>query len=160
MIASRSFKDGQIIRVEKISDLQDHNYKRAKLELAYEGSAKGLCKIISVSNLETDSASMSFHYRGNVNAMTKKLAKLSLNDLWVVEPDLLAAYIFSMFIINSGNLYWLTFITPRLLLSSSYHPRQSCPEPTLYFFLGNSYRLHGVADVHWLRQTRFMSLTT
>ncbi len=81
-------KDGTIIRVEKISDLLEHNYKRFKLELAGNFNAKDVEKISGVSDMEVDGTSVSFLYRGKVNDITKELASLNLSNLWVEEPEL------------------------------------------------------------------------
>jgi len=80
-------KEGKIVTVEKISTLQENNYKKFKIE------TKALLdpnyfNISGVNNLEVKDTTTSFLFRGNINAILKKIADIELVNLWIEEPDL------------------------------------------------------------------------
>lgn len=80
-------KEGKIIQVEKISALQENNYKKiriqttANLDLNYFNNE-------GVSNLEVKQNIISFLYRGNINLIMKKISEIDLANVWIEEPDL------------------------------------------------------------------------
>mgnify|MGYP003383257588 CR=1 FL=1 len=80
-------KDGSIIRVEEIRTLLENQTKRFRLELAGAPDASYF-DIDGVSDLAVSHHTVSFLYRGQVNAVTAMLAGLDLVDLLVEEPDL------------------------------------------------------------------------
>lgn len=80
-------KEGQLIKLEKISTLKENNHKRFKLEM--NGLInKGAFDIPGVSNVEVKDNMMSLLFRGNINIMMKKLSEMDLANLWIEEPDL------------------------------------------------------------------------
>lgn len=80
-------KDGTIIKLEKIATLQEHSYKRIKIEV--EGDLpKDHFEINGVTDFKAQGNTYSFIYRGDINAMTSKLSGLTLSNLWIDEPDL------------------------------------------------------------------------
>jgi ABC-2 type transport system ATP-binding protein len=81
-------KEGKIIKVQKVSELLDNNYKRFKLETAEHVDKKYFEGIKGVSDLMISDGSVSFLYRGHINDITKKIAGLNLNNMIVEEPDL------------------------------------------------------------------------
>jgi len=80
-------KEGRIIKVQRISDLIEKNYKRFKLETAVKEAPENI-SIEGVSDLSVEGTTVSFLYKGPINEITKKLASLDLTDLWAEEPDL------------------------------------------------------------------------
>lgn len=80
-------KEGRIIKVQRISDLIEKNYKRFKLQTAVKAEPQDI-SIEGVSDLKIEGATVSFLYKGPINEITKKLASLDLTDLWAEEPDL------------------------------------------------------------------------
>jgi len=80
-------KEGRIIKVEKMSDLMETNYKRFKLETTAKADREDI-NINGVSDLSVEGNSVNFLYKGPINEITKKLASLDLTNLWVEEPDL------------------------------------------------------------------------
>ena len=80
-------KDGSIIRVEEIRTLLENQTKRFRLELAGPPDAAHF-QLDGVSDLTVTNHSVSFLYRGQMNAVTRVLAGLDLVDLLVEEPDL------------------------------------------------------------------------
>ena len=80
-------KEGKIVTVEKISTLQENNYKKFKVETKIPLDSNYF-NISGVNNLEIKENIMSFLFRGNINAIMKKIADIELANLWIEEPDL------------------------------------------------------------------------
>lgn len=80
-------KEGKIIKVEKISTIIEHNYKRIKIE-TLEKIDKSYFNIDGVSDFTKKNNHISFLFKGNINLITQKFAQLKLVNLWVEEPDL------------------------------------------------------------------------
>lgn len=81
-------KEGKIIVVEEIHNLIDHTYKRFTLEAAHPLDKKTFAKLPGISDLSISDGSVSFLYRGPVNAITKVIAGLDLKNMLVEDPDL------------------------------------------------------------------------
>ncbi|MHB8064898.1 MAG: ABC transporter ATP-binding protein [Ruminiclostridium sp.] len=80
-------KDGKIIKLEKMSTLQENNYKRIKLE-AKANIGKDYLQIGGVSKLEVEGRSAEFIFKGNINAIMKKITDMELTNISIDEPDL------------------------------------------------------------------------
>ncbi|MFB5193868.1 ABC transporter ATP-binding protein [Neobacillus sp. KR4-4] len=80
-------KEGKIVTVEKISTLQENNYKKFKVETKVPLDTDHF-NISGVNNLEVKGNIISFLFKGNINAIMKKLADIELVNLWIEEPDL------------------------------------------------------------------------
>ena len=80
-------KEGKIIKLEKITTLKEHSYKRFKIETAQDTS-KDYFDIAGVTDLKVEGNIHSFIFNGDINAITSKLSNLVLVNLWVDEPDL------------------------------------------------------------------------
>jgi len=80
-------KDGKIIKLEKISTLQETSYKRFKIETHDKLSADTF-RIDGVSDLKVEDNTCSFIYRGDINLIVAKMASLKIANLWADEPDL------------------------------------------------------------------------
>ena len=80
-------KDGTIIKLEKISTLQEDSYKRIKFE-TNDNIPQNYFAISGVNDLKAEGKTHSFIYKGDINVMTAKLSTLKLTNLWVDEPDL------------------------------------------------------------------------
>jgi ABC-2 type transport system ATP-binding protein len=81
-------KEGRVIKVEQISNLVDNSYKRFKLEVSADFTAKMSHGIQGLSGLEVNGSAITFLYKGPINDITKVLAHLDLSNLLVEEPDL------------------------------------------------------------------------
>lgn len=80
-------KEGKIIQLEKISALQDNNYK--KIRVQPNGRIdQNYFNIPGVSNLEMKQNIFSFLFRGNINEIMKKVAEIEVVNVWIEEPDL------------------------------------------------------------------------
>ncbi|MDD7793336.1 ABC transporter ATP-binding protein [Clostridium sp. 'White wine YQ'] len=80
-------KEGKIIKLEKISTLQENNYKKISIE-AKSNIKKEAFNVKGVNNLKIEKDTASFIFKGNINAITKKLAEIELNNISIEEPDL------------------------------------------------------------------------
>lgn len=80
-------KDGTIIKLDKISTLQEDSYKRIKIEIEND-IPQGYFDISGVTDFEVEGKIRSFIYKGDINTMTTKLSGLKLSNLWIDEPDL------------------------------------------------------------------------
>lgn len=80
-------KDGRIIKLEKMSTLQENNYKKISIE-AKSGIKKDEFNISGVSNFNVEGTTASFIFKGNINSITKKLAEIDLSNISIEEPDL------------------------------------------------------------------------
>ncbi|WP_059046020.1 ABC transporter ATP-binding protein [Paenibacillus rubinfantis] len=80
-------KEGRIIKQEKMSDLQDNNYKKVSLE-AKSAIDPAALDLDGVSNLELKGTSASFIFKGSLNAMLQRITAFQLTNISIVEPDL------------------------------------------------------------------------
>lgn len=80
-------KEGKIIKVEKISTLQENNHKKFKIEVKSKIDPNYF-KISGVSDLEINGNTISFLFRGNINLIMKKISEIEITNLWIEEPDL------------------------------------------------------------------------
>lgn len=80
-------KEGQLVKVEKISTLRETNHKRFKLETAQKIDSQYFTSL-GVNNVEVKDNTITFLFSGNINTMMKKLADIELTNLWIEEPDL------------------------------------------------------------------------
>jgi ABC-2 type transport system ATP-binding protein len=80
-------KDGRIITVETMADLRTNSYARVRLELAAPIDKSWLA-LPGISNIVSEGSHVSFLYRGDINVITKLLARMKLRSAWVEEPEL------------------------------------------------------------------------
>lgn len=80
-------KDGKIRKLEKMSTLQDSNYKRISVE-AKSGITRETFNMNGVSDFVIKGNTANFIFKGNINNITKKLAEIELRNISIDEPDL------------------------------------------------------------------------
>lgn len=80
-------KEGEIVKVEKISDLTENNYKKIRIETMNE-IQQDLFDLNGVSNLQVEGKKVSFLFKGNINLITKKLSDIEILNIWIEEPSL------------------------------------------------------------------------
>lgn len=80
-------KEGKIIQLEKISALQENNYKKIKVQTT-ANLDQNYFNIVGVSNLEAKQNIISFLFRGNINSIMKKISEIEIANVWIEEPDL------------------------------------------------------------------------
>lgn len=80
-------KDGKIIKLEKVSTLQENSYKKVSVE-AKSAINKEIFNIGGVSALRQEGNTVSFMFNGDINSITKKIAEIDLRNISIDEPDL------------------------------------------------------------------------
>jgi len=80
-------KDGKIIKLEKISTLQETSYKRFKIE-TQDKLPDDTFQIDGVSDMKIADNTFSFIYRGDINLIVSRIASHKITNLWADEPDL------------------------------------------------------------------------
>lgn len=80
-------KDGKIIKLEKMSTLQENSYKKISIETK-EIIPKEVFDIKGVSKLETKGNNVTFIFKGNINLIMRKMADVCLRNISIEEPDL------------------------------------------------------------------------
>jgi ABC-2 type transport system ATP-binding protein len=79
-------KEGRIIEVEDIHTLQQNNYK--KVRVTANNLEEDYFDIPGVSNLEQQGGSVRFFYKGDINAVMRKIGELRVTDVSIEEPTL------------------------------------------------------------------------
>jgi len=80
-------KEGKIIQLEKISSLQENNYKKIRVQTT-ANLDQNYFNIEGVSNFEVKQTMISFLFRGNINSIMKKISEMEIANVWIEEPDL------------------------------------------------------------------------
>lgn len=80
-------KEGRIIKVERMTDINEDNYKRFKIDIK-DKIKDNYFQIEGVNDLKIDKNIHSFMYRGDINDILLKVSKIKINNIWVDEPDL------------------------------------------------------------------------
>lgn len=80
-------KEGKIIKLEKMSTLQENSYKKISIE-AKSKIAREIFNMNGVNNLDVKENTVNFIFRGNINLIMKKIADIELRNITIDEPDL------------------------------------------------------------------------
>jgi ABC-2 type transport system ATP-binding protein len=80
-------KEGKIIKVEKMSNLTENNYKKFKIEMKSHADINHF-NIGGVSNLEFKDDIVNFLFKGNINLIMKKISEVEISNVWIEEPTL------------------------------------------------------------------------
>jgi ABC-2 type transport system ATP-binding protein len=80
-------KEGSIIKLEKMSTLQENSYKRISIE-GTGAIHKEDFNISGVSNFEVNNQSAKFIFKGNINSILHKISENELRNISIEEPDL------------------------------------------------------------------------
>ncbi len=80
-------KEGKIIKLEKISTLKESNYKKVHIETSTE-IGKDYFAIEGVTDLVVDRHKVDFLFKGDINAVMKKIATTHIVNIGVEEPNL------------------------------------------------------------------------
>lgn len=80
-------KEGEIVQVEKISQLKQNNYKKFKIETVSPMSGDYF-DLPGVNQLDVKGTTTSFIFRGDINTVMQKISTVQITNLWVEEPDL------------------------------------------------------------------------
>jgi len=80
-------KEGKIIKLEKMSDLTENNYKKFKIEMKEE-IGKDYFNLDGISNLEIEGNKVSLLFKGNINLIIKRISDMEIRNIWIDEPSL------------------------------------------------------------------------
>jgi ABC-2 type transport system ATP-binding protein len=79
-------REGKIVEISDIRTLQKNNYK--KVRVTAEGLKPADVKMSGVTNVQTDNGTVSFFFKGDINAVVKKIGGMKLGDVTIEEPTL------------------------------------------------------------------------
>lgn len=80
-------KDGELVNIESMENLIQNNYKRIHLTTKEKVKSE-IFKLPGVNDLKVEKHQVSFLYKGDVNTISRIIAKIDLVDFMVGEPDL------------------------------------------------------------------------
>ena len=80
-------KEGEIVKVETMSALTENSYKKFRLEAVNQVTTE-VFQLDGVTDIKVKEKTVSFIYKGNMNAIISKIAEIPLQNLWVEEPTL------------------------------------------------------------------------
>jgi ABC-2 type transport system ATP-binding protein len=79
-------REGKIVEISDIRSLQQNNYK--KVRVTAEGLKPADFKLAGVTNVQSDNGTTSFFFKGDINAVLKKLSGAKVDDVTIEEPTL------------------------------------------------------------------------
>ncbi len=79
-------KEGRIIEIADIRTLQQNNYKKVQVEGSNLDAA--YFDLPGVTNLEHSNGAIRFFYKGDVNALTRKIGSITISNVTIEEPTL------------------------------------------------------------------------
>ncbi len=79
-------REGKIVEISDIRTLQQNNYK--KIRVIGEGLKPADFKLAGVTNVQSDNGTVSFFFKGDINAVLKKIGAQRVEDVTIEEPTL------------------------------------------------------------------------
>jgi ABC-2 type transport system ATP-binding protein len=79
-------REGKIVEISDIRSLQQNNYKKVRVTAA--GLKPADFKLTGMTNVQSDNGTTSFFFKGDINAVLKKLSGMKLEDVSIEEPSL------------------------------------------------------------------------
>ncbi|MBS7530935.1 ABC transporter ATP-binding protein [Hazenella sp. IB182353] len=80
-------KEGQLVKVEKISELKANSHKKVEIETSGEINER-FFELSGINHVERGEHLTRFWFSGNMNTLLEQLTQLELMNLWIEEPDL------------------------------------------------------------------------
>jgi ABC-2 type transport system ATP-binding protein len=80
-------KEGRIIKLEKISEINDSNYKRFKVDVK-DKIDDTYFQIEGVNDLKVNENIHTFMFKGDINDILNKITSIKVNNIWIDELDL------------------------------------------------------------------------
>jgi ABC-2 type transport system ATP-binding protein len=80
-------KEGRIVKVEKMSDINAENVKRFKIKVE-QPIPEDFFQLEGVNDLKVEDHEHQFLFKGDLNVITKKIAQIQINNIAIDEPDL------------------------------------------------------------------------
>ena len=79
-------REGKIAEISDIRTLQQNNYKKVRVTAA--GLNPGAFDLPGVTNLQADDSTLSFFFKGDINAVLAKISAVQVTDVTIEEPTL------------------------------------------------------------------------
>ncbi len=79
-------REGKIVEISDIRSLQQNNYK--KVRVTADGLKPADFKLAGATNVQSDNGTISFFFKGDINAVLKKLSGTKVDDVTIEEPTL------------------------------------------------------------------------
>lgn len=79
-------REGKIVEVSDIRSLQQNNYK--KVRVTAEGLDPAAFELPGVTNLQRENGTLTFFFRGDINAVLQRLSAQTVVDVDIEEPTL------------------------------------------------------------------------
>lgn len=79
-------REGSMVEIADIQTLQQNNYK--KIRIAANGVDPQFFELDGVTNLETNNHSVRFFFKGDINAIIRKIGEIEVADVAIEEPTL------------------------------------------------------------------------
>lgn len=79
-------RDGSLAEISDIRTLQQNNYK--KVRVTADGLDPARFDLPGVTNVQTDNSTVSFFFKGNINAVLHQIGALEVGDVTIEEPTL------------------------------------------------------------------------
>jgi len=79
-------KEGSIINVQDIKTLQSENYKKIRVDA--EGIQGKRFDVDGVTQMTKENGSVTFFFRGDINAIMKLISAQKVSDVIIEEPTL------------------------------------------------------------------------
>jgi ABC-2 type transport system ATP-binding protein len=79
-------REGKIVEISDIRTLQQNNYK--KVRVTAEGLKPASFDMPGVTNVQSDNGTVSFFFKGDINAVLKKIGAQRVEDVTIEEPTL------------------------------------------------------------------------
>jgi ABC-2 type transport system ATP-binding protein len=79
-------REGSIAEISDIRTLQQNNYK--KVNVTAEGLDAAFFELPGVTNVDTEDGTVSFFFKGDINAVLQKISGIQVSDVTIEEPTL------------------------------------------------------------------------
>jgi ABC-2 type transport system ATP-binding protein len=79
-------REGRIAEISDIRTLQQSNYK--KVRVTAEGLDPASFDLPGVTNVQTENGTVHFFFKGDINAVLRKLSGIQVTDVTIEEPTL------------------------------------------------------------------------
>jgi ABC-2 type transport system ATP-binding protein len=79
-------REGKIVEISDIRTLQQNNYK--KVRVTADGLKPAVFDLPGVTNVQSDNGTVSFFFKGDINAVLKKIGGMRIEDVTIEEPTL------------------------------------------------------------------------
>ena len=79
-------REGKIVEISDIRTLQQNNYK--KVHVTAQDLIPASFNLPGVTNVQTENGSVSFFFKGDINAVLLKLGGIQVSDVTIEEPTL------------------------------------------------------------------------